>query len=122
MDATTILTPGATIDGAIAGIHVECARSRVDDGYAYRRRRDLFKRLGKDQWSKSNRLVNLLRSELAKGKHPADVWLDEVPMDLLMELMDEFLINPPDFEGIDLQTVKAEVMSGINPLVQFLRH
>lgn len=111
-----------TIDGAIAGIHVECARSRVDDGYAYRRRRDLFKRLGKDQWSKSNRLVNLLRSELAKGKHPADVWLDEVPMDLLMELMDEFLINPPDFEGIDLQTVKAEVMSGINPLVQFLRH
>lgn len=55
----------ATLDGAIAGIHMECARSRVDEGFPYRRRRDLFKHLCKEHWSKSNRLVSLLRKKLA---------------------------------------------------------
>ncbi|MFY3386583.1 hypothetical protein [Paracidovorax sp. MALMAid1276] len=111
-----------TLDGAIAGIHVECARSRVDEGYPYRRRRDLFKHLGKEHWSKSNRLVSLLRKMLANGKHPADVWFDDTPLDMLLELTEEFLSNPRPVDGaVDLEAVRQRVQTGIDPLAQFAR-
>ena len=112
----------ATFDGAIAGIHMECARACVDEGYPYRRRRDLFKHLGKEHWSKSNRLVSLLRKKLANGKHPADVWFDDGPLDMLLELNEEFLSNPPPIDdAVDLEAVRQRVQAGIDPLAQFAR-
>jgi len=112
----------ATFDGAIAGIHMECARSRVDEGFPYRRRRDLFKHLGKEHWSNSNRLVSLLRKMLANGKHPADVWFDDAPLDMLLELNEEFLSNPPPVDGaVDLEAVRQSIQAGIDPLAQFAR-
>ncbi len=112
----------ATFDGAIAGIHMECARSRVDEGFPYRRRRDLFKRLGKEHWSKSNRLVSLLRKMLANGKHPADVWFDDTPLDMLLELIEEFVSNPPPVDGtVDLEAVRQSIKAGLNPLAKFER-
>lgn len=110
----------ATIDGVVAGIHVQCARSRLE-GAAYIRRVALFKRLGRDAWRASNRLVELLRSSLSRGVHPADVWFDGRTISLLNQLMEEFMGNPPEFEGVDGNQLAVGIQSKVSPLTQYQR-
>lgn len=110
----------ATIDGVVAGIHIQCARTRLE-GPAYSRRVALFKRLGKDAWRASNRLVELLRSSLARGVHPADAWFDGRTISLLNQLMEEFMGNPPEFEGVDTEELAKGYRAGVSPLSQYER-
>lgn len=110
----------ATIDGVVAGIHVQCARSRLE-GPAYKRRVALFKRLGSEAWRASNRLVEILRSALSRGVHPADAWFDGRTLSLLNGLMDEFMSNPPELEGIDADHLAQSYRAQVRPLRQYER-
>lgn len=110
----------ATLDTAVAGIHVECARSRIE-GAAYARRRTHFKRLGTQPWRCSNRLVEAIRTELGKGTHPADIWFEGDALVLLRDLMGEFMTNPPHIEDVDPRALASEMRSGLKPLQQYAR-
>lgn len=116
------MAPGswATLDAVVAGIHVECARSRIE-GPAYARRKTLFKRLSRQAWRTSNRLVDVIRTELARGTHPADLWFDGQTLVLLAELMNAFMDNPPEFAGVDPQQLVAGIKHGVQPLTQYAR-
>lgn len=110
----------ATIDGVVAGIHVQCARSRLE-GPAYKRRVALFKRLGSDAWRASNRLVEILRSALSRGVHSADAWFDGRAIGLLNGLVEEFMSNPPVLEGIDAGQLAQCYRAQVRPLRQYER-
>lgn len=110
----------ATMDSVVAGIHVECARPRIE-GFAYSRRAALFKRLGSGFWRMSSRLVELVRSELARGSHPADVWFDGRTLTLLNQLTDEFMNSPPQIEGIDVNLLAQNMKNKVSPLGQYAR-
>ena len=116
------LAPSAwtTIDSVVAGIHVACARTRLE-GAAYSRRVRLFKRLGPSYWRASNRLVECMRSELAQGNHPADVWFDDRAISLLSALTDGFINNPPTFDGVDAEVLAAQIRAQVAPLGQYAR-
>lgn len=116
------MAPGAwaTMDTAIAGIHVECART-VSEGSAYIRRRALFKRLGKGTWRASNRLVQIARTEISQGTHPTDIWFEGGALAYLKELLGELLANPPEVKGIDPEVLVATFKTGLTPLQHYAR-
>ena len=113
-------TAWATIDAAVAGIHIGCARSRVE-GQAYAKRVHLFKHLGNECWRKSNRLVQALRSALTRGEHPADMWFDGGNTVLLRELTDALMEGPVILPEMNLDQEIEKVMAGFSPIKQFSR-
>ncbi|MEO8250179.1 MAG: hypothetical protein ABI589_12490 [Burkholderiales bacterium] len=97
----------------MAGLHVACARSRLETT-TQRLRRTWFKRLGATVWRTSNKLVERIRSQLATGTHPCDLWLDLECMSMLLEVTDAFFENPPPLPGRILpetafQTLNAQL-------------
>ncbi len=116
------MAPGAwaTLDAVVASIHVECARTRIE-GSAYARRKVHFKRLGSKSWRDSNRLVEAIRTELARGTHPADIWFDGALLALLQDLMESLLANPPQLDQIDPAVLAQTMRSDIQPLRQYVR-
>jgi hypothetical protein len=86
----------ATPEAAVAGLHVESARSRIE-GSAYARRAALFKRGERALWWASNRLVAHVREQFGRGAHPADIWYDGAALTLLQDLTEVTLRNPPEW-------------------------
>lgn len=54
-----------TVENFVAANHVACAKSRLEN-QAYHIRMKMFKRLGKEAWRISNRLVESVRTELKR--------------------------------------------------------
>lgn len=113
-------TAWSTIEGVIAGIHVQCART-LTEGTAYKRRHGLFKRLGATHWRASNRLVKMARDSLVKGTHPCDIWFDGKALELLQEMVCGLHENPPTFEGVNPADLVTNVKSMIKPLGRYAR-
>ena len=116
------MAPGAwaTLDSVVAGIHVECARG-IGSGPADVRRTALFKRLGANGWRLSNCLVVAMRTSLALGTHPADIWFDGDALRLLSDLMESFMSNPPEFEHIDPEMLAQAMNMALEPVGHYVR-
>lgn len=110
----------ATLDAVVAGLHIECARSRAE-GPSYVQRLTLFKRLGSAAWRLSNRLVTTARSELAMGTHPADIWFNGDTLMLLRNLMDALLADPPEHDQIDSASLAQAMKAGLAPIAEYRR-
>ena len=110
----------STVDAVVAGMHLECARTRLE-GRGYAKRVNFFKHLGDAHWRMSNQLVNELRTALSRGDHPADMWLDGRCAMLLTVLTDALMEGPVLMPEVDAETAFEKVMSGIAPLKNFLR-
>lgn len=110
----------ATLDAVVAGVHIECARSRTE-GSSYARRLKLFKRLGSAAWRLSNRLVAIIRSELAMGTHPADIWFNGDTLMLLRNLMDAMYADPPEHDQIDPASLAQAMKAGLEPIAEYRR-
>lgn len=95
------MAPGvwSTVEAGVAGVHVACARERIE-GRGYRRRRELFHHNGVDVWRSSNRLVEVVRQKLSSGTHPCDVWIDGEAIERLKQLSALLLSSPPDLPGV----------------------
>ena len=109
-----------TIDTLVAAIHLECARTLVE-GRAYAKRVQLFKRLGSTYWQMSNRFVSRLRTDLSKGLHPADAWLDGEHAMRLRELTDKLMDTPMTLPGVDVDQAFAHIKVNIGAVGQFAR-
>ncbi|MBF5007749.1 hypothetical protein ISG32_26225 [Diaphorobacter sp. NR2-3-3-1] len=109
-----------SIDTAVASIHLACARTLVP-GRAYAKRVQFFKRLGSSYWQMSNRFVTQLRGELAKGVHPADMWLDGAHAMRLRELTDTLLATPMTLSGISSDEALAQIKVTVGFVGQFAR-
>ena len=109
-----------TIDTLVAAIHLECARTLVE-GRAYAKRVQLFKRLGSTYWQMSNRFVSRLRTDLSKGLHPADAWLDGEHAMRLRELTDKLMDTPMTLPGVDADLAFAHIKMNIGAVGQFTR-
>ncbi|CAN7374033.1 hypothetical protein [Variovorax sp. LjRoot178] len=116
------MAPGAwaTLDSVVAGIHVECARG-PGRGSAEARRTALFKRLGANGWRLSNCLVVAIRTSLALGTHPADIWFEGDTLELLSDLMDSFMSDPPVLEHIDPEMLSQAMNIGLEPVGRYVR-
>jgi hypothetical protein len=110
----------STLDAVVAGIHIACARTRLE-GKAYAQRKAHFKRLGLLAWRDSNRLVEKIRSALIRGSHPADIWFEVESIELLGSLMKALLGNAPGLENVDPDTAVAAIKSGLKPIDQYAR-
>ena len=110
----------STVQAGLAGIHVGCARTRLE-GRAYRRRVNMIKHLGDQTWRVSNRLVEMLRSRLASGIHPCDVWLDGDAMERLMSLNAAIYASPPELPNVSDDEALALVQSSVGSLTPFNR-
>ena len=82
----------------MAGLHVDCARSRLETP-AQQLRRTWVKRLGTSVWRSSTRLVDRIRGQLGANVHPCDLWLDLECTSMLLDLMDAVFENPPPLPG-----------------------
>jgi hypothetical protein len=116
------MAPGAlsTIQAGLAGIHVGCARTRLE-GRAYRRRVAMLKHIGKETWRDSNRLVEIVRSKLADGIHPCDLWLDGNAIERLMSLYAAIYATPPELPNVSDDEAFAHVRSAVDSLTPFNR-
>lgn len=116
------LAPGAwaTVDAAIAGLHVACSRTRIE-GPAYKRRLALFKHLGTSGWHTSNRLVKKIDGHVGRGLHPADIWLDAQAKSMLEELREASFTKPPSVDNVDPTTFLESLKAGLAPLAQYGR-
>jgi hypothetical protein len=105
--APLAMAPGAwtTVEAFVATLHVECAKSRLENK-SYQIRMKMFKRLGNHAWRMSNRLVELVRTELGRNTHPADIWLDGDIFAHVAELIDHCNANPPEIPGMTPKSVK----------------
>lgn len=110
----------ATIDSAIAAMHVGCARSRIE-GQSYRMRAQLLKPLGKETWRMSNRLVETLRHQMGKGMHPADAWLDGRASQLLGDIQVKLEANPPLVPESEFEGFFEEVKNSFGAVGGFIR-
>jgi hypothetical protein len=110
----------ATIDTAIAAMHVGCARSRIE-GQAYRMRAQLLKPLGKETWRTSNRLVETLRQLMGKGMHPADAWFDGPVMQLLGDIQAELEANPPSVPESELERCFEDLNNSASAVERYVR-
>lgn len=120
--APLAMAPGiwATPEAAIAGLHCLCARARVP-GAEYEARTTLFKRLGKETWRASNRLVEHVVSKLRRGTHPADIWLDGLALELLMLLSSELLRTPPDLPNLTDESILRTMASNASSIMNYWR-
>lgn len=109
-----------TPDSAVAMMHVACASTRIE-GAAYARRANLFKKMGRESWQASNRLVSRIREGLARNTHPGDIWFIGDSASLLSQLTDEVMTNPPVIPGIDGDTLARGIQHNLQPLSQYLR-
>lgn len=110
----------STLDAVVAGIHVACARTRLE-GKAYDQRKAHFKWLGPHAWRNSNRLVDQIRSALSRGAHPADLWFEVESIELLGDLMEAFLAKAPDLENVDPDALAEVINRGMKPIDQYAR-
>lgn len=113
-------TAYATVDGVVAGMHLECARTLLE-GRGYAKRVNFFKHLGATQWRMSNRLVQEIRSALSHGTHPADMWFDGRSALLLRDLTDALMEGPVLMPEVDAETALEFVRASIEPLKHFSR-
>lgn len=105
----------------IAAVHVASARSRVE-GAAQRIRFAWFRRLGKDMWRVSNRLVEEARSFLGNGLHPCDIWLHPDLSLRLVELTDALAKNPlPPPPGMSGEQLLQIIDSELAPVRDYRR-
>lgn len=109
-----------TIEAGIAGIHVGCARTRVE-GRAYRRRVAMFKGIGTSTWRMSNRLVELIRAKLSANVHPCDMWFEEELVERLCDLNQALRESPPVLpDALEAEGVR-QVFGGMAAFSQFTR-
>lgn len=108
------------LDAKVAGIHVACARTRLE-GRAYALRQNHFKRLGRQTWRASNRLVEVIRAGLDRGAHSADLWFDVDALEGLRKVTEAILANPPEFEHVDSWELAASMSAGLSPIRQYAR-
>lgn len=120
--APLAMAPGVwtTVETFVAGNHVECAKSRLE-GQAYQIRMKMFKRLGKEAWRSSNRLVESIRTELNRKTHPADIWLDGDLFGQVTELIDLCNANPPDILGMTQESVRQRQRMETESLFSYSR-
>ena len=110
----------STLDAVVAGIHIACARTRLE-GRAYANRKNHFKRLGNQTWRASNRLVETIRSALGLGAHPADIWFDADALEDLRTVTAAFLANPPDCAHVEPEALARSMREGLSPIRQYAR-
>jgi hypothetical protein len=115
------MAPGvwSTVEASVAGVHVACARERIE-GRGYRRRRDLFRHQGSDVWRNSTRLVEIVRRGLASGTHPCDVWFDGDAIERLKQLSASILSDPPDIPGVTDKSL-SEAMDATRGVREYQR-
>lgn len=120
--APMAMAPGiwATIEMYVASLHVACARSRVE-GAAYLLRHGQFKRLGKNAWHISNRLVEAVRAKLDRGFHPADIWMEQNIIFPLFELIDLYSADLPKIDGVTPESVSQERDQQSRALSNYMR-
>lgn len=116
------MAPGvlSTIQAGLAGIHVGCARTRLE-GRAYRRRVAMLKHIGNQTWRDSNRLVEIIRSKLANGIHPCDLWLDGDAIERLMSLYAAMYATPPELPNVSDDEAFAHLQSAVSSITPFNR-
>jgi hypothetical protein len=117
------MAPGVWVspECKLGGLHVACSRSRLET-HGQRLRAALFKRLGKDVWRSSNKLVERVRSQMSSGIHPSDLWLDFGCASLLLELTDAFFQHPPPLpDGLDPEEVNEHVRSQFKTVSTYAR-
>lgn len=69
----------------------------------------------------SNRLVAIIRSELAMGTHPADIWFNGDTLMLLRNLMDAMYADPPEHDQIDPASLAQAMKAGLEPIAEYRR-
>lgn len=116
------MAPGVlcTIQAGLAGIHVGCARTRLE-GRPYRRRVAMLKHIGNQTWRDSNRLVEIARSKLASGIHPCDLWLDGDLLGRLMSLSAAMYTTPPELPNISDEEAFAQLRAAVDGITPFNR-
>lgn len=116
------MAPGvlSTIQAGLAGIHVGCARTRLE-GRAYRRRVAMLKHIDHQTWRDSNRLVEIVRSKLAGGIHPCDLWLDGDALERLMSLDAAMHGTPPELPNVSDDEALAHLRSAVGSITPFNR-